>query len=119
MVHRYAGQTGRQSCTFGLLAGLGRGFCSWGQLLEFLFHGGNVRLNGFFNQADLSSIELLTAAPELPALEGCQLMGEFVDLGLMVLDVAVFGRDDLALLGDLCNQLWDEFAQLFRVQILE
>ena len=47
-------------------------------------------------------------------------MGELVDLGLAVQDVAVFGGDGtsvlLALLGNLCNQLLNEFAQLFCVQ---
>jgi hypothetical protein len=47
-------------------------------------------------------------------------VGEFVDLGLAVLDVVVFGGDGtgvlLALLGHLCNQLPNEFAQLFCVQ---
>lgn len=39
---------------------------------------------------DLSSIELLTATPEFPALERGQFVGEFVDLGLAVQDIAVF-----------------------------
>ncbi len=117
MMDIHARQTSRQSCAFGLLAGLDRGFCSRGQLLEFKLDGGNVSLDGFFDQTDLSSIELLTAAPELPAFEGCQFMGEFVDLGLAVLDVAVFGCDDLALLGQLGNEFLSELTQLFCVQI--
>jgi hypothetical protein len=85
-----------------------------------LLNGGNVSLNRFFDQTDLSPIELPTAAPEFPALERGQLVGEFVDLGLTVQDVAVAGGGGtsvlLALLGDLCNQPLDEFAQLFCVQ---
>ena len=71
----------------------------------------------------MSPIELLAGAPELPAFERSQLVGEFVDLGLAVQDVTIaLGNDHrvlLALLGDLCNQLGAEFAQLFCVQILE
>ena len=48
----HAGKTGRQGCTFGLLAGSGRDFCCRCQLLEFKLDGGNVRLNGFFDQTD-------------------------------------------------------------------
>ena len=47
-------------------------------------------------------------------------MGEFVDLGLAVQNITVFGGDGtsvlLALLGQLCNQLPDDFTQLFCVQ---
>ena len=75
------------------------------QRFEFLFNSGNVGINRLVEQTDLTSIEQLAAAPELPALERGQLVGEFVDLGLAVQDVAVFGRDGrsvlLALLGDL------------------
>jgi hypothetical protein len=48
-------------------------------------------------------------------------VGEFVDLGLAVLDVTVFGCDShsvlLALLGKLCDQLCGKLTQLFCVQI--
>ena len=113
------GQSCRQAGPFGLLAGLGRGFCSRCQRLEFLLNGGNVRLNRFLDQTDLSPIELLTAAPEFPALERGQFVGEFVDLGLPVQDVAVTSGDHLALQGDPGDQLGTEFAQLFCVQMLE
>jgi hypothetical protein len=63
--------------------------------------------------------QLLAGTTELPAFERGQLVGEFVDLGLAVQDVAVALSDDLALLGDLGNQLGAEFAQLFGVQMLE
>ena len=58
MVDVNTGQSCRQGSTFGLLAGLGRGFCSRCQRLEFKLDGGNVSLNRFFDQTDLPRIEL-------------------------------------------------------------
>ena len=58
---------------------------------------------------------------KLPAFEGGQLKGEFVDLGLAVQDVAVFGGNCLcvlfALFADFGDQRSSELTQLLRVQI--
>ena len=59
MMDVYAGQSCRQGSTFGLLAGLDRGFCSRCQVFEFFFNRCNVRLNRLVEQTDLSPIELL------------------------------------------------------------
>ena len=104
----------------GCWRGFGGSLGSRSQRFEFLLDGGNIGINRLVEQTDLASIELLARAGELPAFECCQLMGEFVDLGLAVQDVAVFGGDDtgvlLALLCDLGNQLCSQCAQLFCVQ---
>ena len=112
----HAGQPCGQRSTFGLLARLGWGLGRRCQFFEFFFNGRDVSVNRLFDQADLRPIELLAGTTELPAFERDQLVGEFVDLGLAVQDVAVALGDDLALLCNLGDQLRDQFAQLFCVQ---
>ena len=63
--------------------------------MEFLLNGGDVCVYGFIKQAGLSSVELFTAAAKLPALENGHLMGQLVDLGLAVKNLAVFAGDGL------------------------
>ena len=69
------------------------GLCSRCQVFELLLDSGNIGINRLVEQADLCGIEQFAAAPELPAFERGQFVGEFVDLGLAVQDVAVFGCD--------------------------
>ena len=95
-----------------------------------MFNSGDVGINGFIEQTDLASIELFAAAAKLPALEHSHLMRELVDLGLAVQDLAVLAGDGLiqagnllveatdcmVAIGDLCDQITGEFAQLLCVQ---
>ncbi len=80
----HAGKPRRQGSTLGGLTGLDRSLCSRCQLFELFFNRCNVGVNCLVEQTDLIPIELLAAAPEFPALERGQLVGEFVDLGLAV-----------------------------------
>ena len=99
-----------------MLARLGISLGNWCQCFEFLLDGRNVGVQRHLEQTDLSPIDLLTAASELPALEGDHLVGEFVDLGLAVQDVAVGLGDGLALLGNPVDQLCSQSTQLFYIQ---
>jgi hypothetical protein len=116
----YAGKACGQRSTFGLLAECGFGLVNRCQAFELFFNGRDVCVNRLFDQADLRPIELLAGTAELSAFERYQLVGEFVDLGLAVQDVAVFGGNDtsvlLALQGHLGDQLLNQFAQLFCIQ---
>ena len=116
----HAGKACRQRGPLGLLAGCGVCLRNRCQAFELFFNGRDVSVNRLFDQADLDPIEQLAATSELPAFEGGEFVGEFVDLGLAVQDVAVFGGDDtsvlLALQGHLGDQLRDQFTQLFCVQ---
>ena len=118
-----AGQLGRQGCALRLLAGLFDCLVRRCQVLEFLLNGGDVGINRFIEQTGLAGIELFTATAELPAFEDRHLMGQLVDLGLAVKNLAVFAGDGLVETGDLSvtagdlrDQIAGEFAQLLCVQ---
>ena len=81
----HAAQRGWQGGAFGLLAHWGDGGVGGGgggrELFEFDFNGGDVRLQGIFQQAALACVKLLTATPELPALQDRHLVRGLFDLG--------------------------------------
>ena len=119
VVDIHARQVGWQSSTFGLLGWLGIGLGWWREVLEFLLDGGKVFVEGFFEQADLRAVELLTAAAKLVALEHSHLMRELVNLGLAVQQFFGVAADRLVLLCYFAHQASEQFAQFLRAQLVQ
>jgi hypothetical protein len=94
----------------GLYPGRGR------QLLELHFDGGDVRIEGLVEQAELRRIKPLAALAELPTLQDRHLVRELVNLGLAVLELAVLAGEQLLAAGRLIDQRRGQRAQLLGVQ---
>ena len=94
---------------------------SWGacEVLGFLLNGGKVSGKGFFEQADLYAVELLTAAAKLMALEHSHLVRELINLGLAVRQFFSAAADGLLLLLHRGHQSNKEFTQFLRVQLVQ
>ena len=80
-------QVRRQRLAFGLAFRL-RWRCR--ELRQFFFHRRQVGIDGFLEQLPLLDRPVLGLDAEAPALEQRQFMGQFVDLGLAPVQLAVF-----------------------------
>lgn len=106
---------------FGLLAARHQS-----ELFELLLDGRNVDVQGFVQEAALLGVQALAARGELPAPQHGDLVGELVDLGLLEVDLAILGGDDLVvrfddalLMASAFDQAAHQLAQLHGVEFVE
>jgi hypothetical protein len=125
VVNIHARQVGWQGCALGFLGWLGVRLGWRCEVLEFLLNGGQVFIEGLFQQADLRAVDLLTAAAKPVALEHCHLVRELINLGLAVhqfLGIAAYCSvqfgDVLVLLCDFVHQAREQFAQFLCAQLV-
>lgn len=81
-------------------------------LLDLGGQGGQIGVDGFFQQAPLFGVERFAAGGEFEPLQHRHLVGELVDEGLLEGDLAI-------LVGRLGHQGAHHIAQLLRVKVLD
>ena len=90
-----------------------------GCLLDLGGQGGQVGVDGFFQQALLLGVEGLGLGRELQPLQDRHLVGELVDEGLLEGDLAILALDLGRLICHRAGQREHRLAQLLRVQLAE